>query len=99
MILNVLNNYILYETVICYKDRSWFKSRIKSLIGNKNKLRKNYRIFKCNSHLLSKLNLLQKQRLLINRSKQNYFARTVSKLANVREILRHIGPIKPIFKQ
>ena len=43
MILNILNNYIPHETIICDdKDPPWFNSWIKSLIENKNKLRKNY---------------------------------------------------------
>ena len=36
-ILNILNNYIPHETIICDdKDPPWFNSRIKSLIENKN---------------------------------------------------------------
>ena len=85
-ILNILNNYIPHETIICDgKDPPWFNSRIKSLIGNKDKIRKNYQRFKSNSQLLSKLNLLQEQLyLLINKSKQNYYSRVASKLANVQ---------------
>ena len=42
-ILNILNNYIPHETIICDgKDPPWFNSRIKSLKENRNKLRKNY---------------------------------------------------------
>ena len=59
-ILNILNNYIPHETIICDdKDPSWFKSRIKSLIENKKKIHKNYQRFKYNSQLLSKLNFIQ----------------------------------------
>ena len=85
-ILNILNNYIPHETIICDdKDPSWFNSRIKSLIEKKNKIRKSYQRFKSNSQLLSKLNLLQEQLyLLINKSKQNYYSRVASKLANVQ---------------
>ena len=84
--LNVLNNYIPHETIACdEKDPPWFNSRIKSLIENKNNLRKNYRRFKSNSQLLSKLNLLQGQlHLLINKSKQNYCARMARKLTNMQ---------------
>ena len=66
-ILNILN-YIPHETIICDdKDPPWFNSRIKSLIENKNQIRKNYQRFKSNIQLLSKLNLLQEQLyLLIN---------------------------------
>ena len=36
-ILNILNNYIPHETIICDdKDPPWFNSQIKSLIENKN---------------------------------------------------------------
>ena len=85
-ILNILNNYIAQETIICDdKDPPWFNSRIKSLIENKNKIHKNYQRFKSNSQLLSKLNLLQEQlHLLMNKSKQNYYSRMASKLANVQ---------------
>ena len=61
-ILNIFNNYVSHETIICDdKDPPRFNSRIKSLIENKNKIRKNYQRFKSNSKLLSKLNLLQEQ--------------------------------------
>ena len=85
-ILNILNNYIPHETIICDdKDPPWFNSRIKSLIENKNKIRKSYQRFKSNSQLLSKLNLLQEQLyFLINKSKQNYYSRVASKLTNVQ---------------
>ena len=85
-ILNILNNYIPLETIICDdKDPPWFNSRIKSLIENKNKIRKNYQRFKSNSQLQSKLNLLQEQLyFLINKSKQNYHSRVASKLTNVQ---------------
>ena len=85
-ILNILNNNIPHETIICDdKDPAWFNSRIKSLIENKNKIHKNYQRYKSNSQLLSKLNLLQEQlHLLINRSKQNYYSRIASKLTNVQ---------------
>ena len=70
-ILNILNNYIPHETIICDdKDPPWFNFQIKFLIENKNKIRNNYQSFKSNSQLLSKLNLLQEQlHLLINKSK------------------------------
>ena len=85
-IWNILNNYIPHETIISDgKDPPWFNSQIKSLIENKNKIRKKYQRFKSNSQLLSKLNLLQEQLyLLINKSKQNYYSRVASKLTNVQ---------------
>ena len=85
-VLNILNNYIPHETIICDgKNTLWFNSLIKSLIENKNKIHKNYQRFKSNSQLLSKLNLFQEQlHLLINKSKQNYYSRMESKLTNVQ---------------
>ena len=78
MIFNVLSNYIPHEIIMCDdKDPSQFNSRIKCLIENKNKLCQNYQRFKSNSHLLSKLNLLQelikklKTKLLRKNSEQN----------------------------
>ena len=45
-ILNILNNYLPHETIICDdKDPPWFNSWIKLLIENKIKIRKNYRRF------------------------------------------------------
>ena len=56
-ILNILNNYILHETIICGdKDSPWFTSRIKLLIENKDNIRKNYERFKSNGQLHCKLN-------------------------------------------
>ena len=41
-ILNILNNYIPHETIICDgKYPPWFNSPIKLLIEDKNKIRKN----------------------------------------------------------
>ena len=49
-ILNILNNYIPHETIICDdKDPPWVNSRIKSLIENKHKIHKNYQGHKSNS--------------------------------------------------
>ena len=87
------------------KDPPWFKSRIKSQIGNKNKIRNNYQRFKSNSQLLSKLNLLQEQLyLLIYRSKQNCYSRVGSKLTNVQRnfkpfLNKKIPLIPPLFHE
>ena len=85
-ILNILNNYIPHETIICDdKDPPWLYCRIKSLMKSKDKIRKNYQRFKSNSQLMCKLNLLQEQLdLLINKSKQNDCSRVASKLTNVQ---------------
>ena len=71
-ISKVLNNYILHETMICDgKDPQCFNSWIKFLVENKNKLHKNYQMFKSDTHLLIKQNLLEKQlHLSINKSKK-----------------------------
>ena len=73
----------------------------KSLIENKKKLRKNHRNFKSYSHLLIKLHILQKQlHLLINKSKQSYYARMASKLTMFKEFLIYTClKVKPFFKQ
>ena len=97
MILKILNNFSPHETIICdNKDPSWFNSRIKPLIENKNKIHKNYQRFKSNNQLLSKLNLLQEQlHLLINKSKQNYYSRMASKLTNVQRNSKTYSTIVP----
>ena len=86
MILHILNNYLPHETTICDdKDHSWFKTRIKLLTENKNKIHKNYGRFKSNSQLLRKPNLLQEEpHVLIKKSKENYYSRMASKLTNVQ---------------
>ena len=51
------------------QDPPWFNSRIKLLIENRNKPRKNCRRIKSNSQLLRKLNLFQEQlHFLINKT-------------------------------
>ena len=84
-ILNVLSNYIPHETLTCDdKDPSCFNSRIKSLLQDKNKLYKDFRRSNTNAQLLNKLNhLLEQLNLLINRSKQYYYAQMTKKLNNV----------------
>ena len=83
--LNVLNNYIPHETLTCDdKDPAWFNSRIKSLLQDKYKLYKDFRRSNTNAQLLNKLNHLQEQlNFLINRSKQNYYARMTKKFTNI----------------
>ena len=59
-ILNVLSNYIPHETLTCDdKEPSWFKSRLKSLLQDKNKIYKDFRKSNTNAQLLNKLNHLQ----------------------------------------
>ena len=63
--------YSSWNHNIRWQISPWFNSQIKSLIENKNKIRKNYQRCKYNSQLLNKLKLLQEQLyLLINKSKQ-----------------------------
>ena len=93
-ILNVLSNYIPHETLTCDdKDPPWLNSRIKSLLQDKNKLYKDIRRSNTNAQLLNKLNHLQEQlNFLINRSKQNYYARMAKNLLMSAKTVRHIGP-------
>ena len=98
-LFSILSNYILYKTLTWDdKDPPWFNSRIKSLLQDKNKLYKDFRRSNTNAQLLHKLNHLQEQlNFLINRSKQNYYARMTKKLTNVSKnykaywsLLRHL---------
>ena len=102
-ILNILDNYIPHETIICDdKYPSWFNSRIKSLMKNKNKIRKSYQRFKSNSQLLSKLNLLQDQLyFLINKSPSHLHYLTANRLSSVSfsqddiaKIIQNLDPNK-----
>ena len=75
------------------KDLPWFNSRIKSLLQDKHKLYKEFRRSNFNAQLFNKLNHLQEQlNVLINRSKQNYYARWQKNLLMSAKIVRHIGP-------
>ena len=100
-ILNVLSNYIPHETLTCDdKDPAWFNSRIKSLLQNKNKLYKDFRRSNTNAQLLNKLNHLQEQlNFLINRSKQDYYARMTKILMSEKLSEGILIPTKASFKQ
>ena len=80
-LLNVLSNFIPHETWACDgKDPPWLNSRIKSLLQDENKLYKDFRRSNTNAKLLNKLNHLQeKLNFLINRTKQDYYARMSKK--------------------
>ena len=106
-ILNVLSNYILDETLTGDdKDPPWFNSRIKSLVQDKNKLYKDFQGSNTNAQLLNKLNHLQEQlNVLINRSKQNYYARMTKKRTDVSKNFKaslkqqKIPLIPPLFHE
>ena len=54
-VLNLLSNFIPHKTLSCSdKDSLWFNSQIKSLLGLKNKVLKNYRMSKTSTQLLNK---------------------------------------------
>lgn len=88
-IFNFLNNYIPHETITCDNAESpSFNFESKTLIENKNKLRKKYRRCKTNIQSIGKLNLLQEQlSFLINIMHKWQANRLMSK-----ETPRHIGP-------
>ena len=74
--LNILSNFIPYETIICDdKDPPWFNRAIKFLIQEKKKDTFNkYRKSKNNIQLLEHLKLLQeKLNSFISVSKRNYY--------------------------
>ena len=89
-ILIIFSNYILQETLTSDgKNPPWFHARMKSLLQDKNKLYKDFRRNNTDSQLLNKLNHLQEQlNFLINRSKQNYFARMTKRLTNISKNCR-----------
>ena len=89
-----------HETWACDgKDPPWFKSRIKSLLQDENKLYKDFRRSNTNAKLLNKLSHLQeKLNFLTNRTKQDYYARMTKKnLLMSAKIVRHIGPYEGVF--
>ena len=98
-LVTFLSNYISHETLTCDdKDSQWFKSWIKSLLQDKNKLYKDFRRSNTNTQLLNKLNHLQERlKILINKSKQNYYARISKNLRMSAKIVRLTGPCKGVF--
>ena len=68
-------------------------TKILNGLKDKNKLYKDCERSNTNAELLNKLNHLQEQlNVLINRSKQNYYARWQKNLLMSAKIVRHIGP-------
>ena len=81
-IFNVPNNYIAHETIIHNdKDPPRFHSQIKSLLHNKNKLLKNYQMYKTNTQLLSKQT--SKKPPLISPLHENKFAKKLIEKAEL----------------
>ena len=81
-ISNVLNNYILHETIICNdQDPSWINNKVKKAIQEKNQLFSRVKSNINNGTLLKKLQCLQnKLNDLIDTAERQYYTRISMKL-------------------
>ena len=101
-ILNILRNFIPYETVLCDGgDPPWFNNKIKSLIREKNITFKRFRSDRRNICLKRQLNCLQDGlNDSTEASKQKYYCRMTNKLTNTeKKFKRQLFNTKKLLKQ
>ena len=98
-ILNILNNFIPHEIVVCDdKDPPWFNNRIKSLIQEKNATYKTYRHNKDNPDLIYRLQFLQvRLNTSIESFKERYYARIAHRLNNTQKSIKTYCSLLNIF--
>ena len=84
MLLNIIQNFIPHETIICgYRDPPWINEEIKKLMIEKNLALKSYCCFNRNIFLLEKFKALQYQlNISIKESNEKYYTKLSSRLAN-----------------
>ena len=82
-LINVIHNFIPHERVVCEdRDPPWINKEIKKLINEKNSAYKSYTLFNRDVFLFE-LKFLQNQlNVSIENSKQRYYSKLTSKLAN-----------------
>ena len=95
--LNILSNFIPHELIVCDgKDPPWFNTKIKSLIHEKIKTYKVFRINIENNRQIEKTKSLQNRlKWMIDDSKHNCYSRLSNKLLNVQ---RNSKPYWSILK-
>ena len=83
-LLKIIENFILHETIICdYRDPPWINKEIKKLMVEKNLAFKSYCCSNKNMFLLEKFKTLQnKLKIFIEESKEKYFTKLSSRLAD-----------------
>ena len=90
-LLNIIHNFIPRERIVCdYRDSPWINNKIKKLISEKNSAYKSYCRFNRDVFLFEKF-------LQIENSKQSYYSKLSSKLANPATSLRTYWSILKIF--
>ena len=82
-LINIIHNFIPHERVVCEdRDPPWINKEIKKLINEKNSAYKSYTLFNRDVFLFE-LKFLQNQlNVSIENSKQRYYSKLTSKLAN-----------------
>ena len=92
-ISNVLENYILYETIIFDdQDPPWINNKVKKTMEENYQLFSKVKSNSSNGTLLKKLQCLQsKLNDLINTAKRQYYTRTPMKLMDPTTSAKHIG--------
>ena len=83
-LLNIIHNFIPHERIVCDdRDPPWMNGEIKNLINEKNLAYKSYCRFNRDLFLFEKLEFLQNQlNVSIENSKQTYYSKLASRLAN-----------------
>ena len=83
-LLNIIHNFKLHERIVCdHRDPPWINSEIKTLINVKNLAYKSYCCFNRDVFLFGKFEFLQNQlNVSIENSKQTYYSKLSSKIAN-----------------
>ena len=82
-LLNIIQNFIPHETIICDSDPPWINKEIKKLMTEKNLAFKSYYCSNRNMFLLKKFKALQYQfHISIEESKEKYYTKLPSRLAD-----------------
>ena len=83
-LLNIIHNFMPHERIVCNdRDPPWMNGKIKHLINEKDFAYKSYCRFNRDVFLFEKFKFLQNQlHVSIENSKQTYYSKLASKLAN-----------------
>ena len=98
-LLNIIHNFIPHERIVCdNRDPPWMNGEIKNLINEKNLAYKSYCRFNRDVLLFEKFKFLQNQlNVSIENSKQIYYSKLASKLANPATSSKTYWPILKTF--
>ena len=98
-LLNIIRNFIPHEKIVCDdRDSPWMNGDIKNLINEKNLAYKSHCRFNREAFLFEKFKFLQNQlNVSIENSKQTYYSKLASKLANPATSSKTYWSILKIF--